>query len=489
MSDICKSFLDFDNVSDFNYTINFNWSNNKIKDENATLIYFLKERKKISFNESIYNDENELDELYVYITINNIHEEKFHFRNTNEEFYDGDRRIYPFSQLVIIITEYIKLCAQLYLCQKTFIERGYFSNAHRECFLKCDQPEAICEIDKCPLNLSRFDVKYPYIPAEECKIFISDFTVPDEESLSLLIKNDKENKDSNKEVQKAIRNLFFNRYNYLSENINNYQRLAKANIESYIEIQCNIIDTTPSEGSFLTTDKTFSKSNRNPWYEEKMFLKILASTSQYINNGITFSRVLIIDFDEFNKPIDLLTRLVPFYLINTILGIHIYIANYSKVLGKIQECDINFFIQSKIKNSGKLKLESSNILGIIDVKFPFIRIYENSIYKPLHIGYINYIENFLNRNILTRTLDVEKFNCLRISKELEKTIKDIIKSQLNDDIETHKIITKEIIKEILHENYLEFTEDEINSSKEEQYSVLDKSFSELDKHIRNVGKK
>jgi len=308
---------------------------------------------------------------------------------------------YPLSQIVPILFCYLAIFAEYYLARTTLIEKGDLSGFSIYC-LTCEHFKGEhCETCKNDVDRILYKQITPYLPAKNCKIFIEGFkiTKPALRRISEGLNED------NKKAYEAIHDLFFSTYKHIPESIIKYEKASNRNIRLYIDILCKIIDNhAPEEkSSLITTDATFLASDECTWFNDTDFIKILAHTKRGLNNNdnLTVSRVLIVDFSK-HEINQISERIIPFFILNHLLDIDVYVYNKMSLLKDIQECDLNFFIKSQVvKKDHRLRIGLSESLGIIDTKFPFIRILERQT-GPLHLGYISYIEDILNSRILLK---------------------------------------------------------------------------------------
>ncbi|MCX6238937.1 MAG: hypothetical protein NTY07_15470 [Bacteroidia bacterium] len=458
-------------VSDEKKTINsivFFWSDTKLRNDYRKLINYIKD--KLS-NISIYDfeikdlKEDNFKELNIVVaTIDDLNlsdsnkifwSEKIFiaFSNKSEKGevlkkdFDNEIVQYPLKQLFPILFAYLAIFAENYLAKTTLIEIGDLSGFDVECLI-CQNFKGIsCE--KCirDLDISIFKPIVPYLPAENCKIFIEGFRIT-KPSLPLISTKLKED---NKKAYEAIHDLFFSTYKHIPSSIRKYEIASNQNIKIYIDILCKIIDHLSMDevASIITTDSTFLKSDEYTWFNDKEFIRILAHTKRGLlnNSSLRVSRILVVDFNRYSLEY-ISKRIIPFYILNSILKIDIYVFDKSSLLKEIKDCDLNFFLKSRIiEINNKMRIGESEILGIIDTKFPFIRILERDS-GALHKGYISYIENILNERILLK----EPLNNFPVFKELKTNDCQIIIDETLGNWSNPRLFPKTFSQELLDIN-------------------------------------
>lgn len=337
--------------------------------------------------------------------------------------------IFPLDRLLDILNACLTVYVEKYLSKKTFIERGDLSGCFDGCFnCKSFLGFPCVPVPKTCIYKESNRPTSPFLPNPECKLFIKGFKIAES---GLFIDIDQ----CNLKIYDSIKNLFFEQFKFIPSKSESYKNCSNENYDAYVNILKEKIKLFESGSnlSLVTTDMSFLKTEGNPWFIADPLIEILSDTKKILtpkeenekeenekedsiaikneseNNII--SRVLIIDFNNINFGREkderinyIVRRLIPFYLLNRAIGINVYLTSLDRIHEQIQINDINFYFLSNYRiNEGlnnKLKLihlENSKSLGIIDTKFPFIRVFERNEKKPIHNGYITYIEESLNQ--------------------------------------------------------------------------------------------
>lgn len=446
------------------------------KNKLSFLLEFLKEKLKSISIELFDIDSNSVNKLsdfniFIYKSIDEANDLSSHDKVKMKPhlfFLDGvqensqkeDVIFYAIQNFVDIVNSNLLLVAERYLAKRTLIESGDLTGLVNNCFhcikfkgLICDD-QGTCRYTR----IARPKLK-PYLPTLECKIHITGF-----ELKNLSMPNTKDNITGfNKAIYDSINNLFFHPLrSIIPDNIKGYESASLTNTTEYIKIlQKSLSSIRQKNISFLTTDSTFLKYEDNAWKNPYM-LRILAVSWRKINGNkinLIVSRLFIIDFQSYELSF-IAKRFIPFFIINHILGIKVYVVSKKALLVEMQPSDLNFYIKSRLKviGNGNIDIVGSDSLGILDTKFPYIRIFEKSL-GPLHEGYITYVEKCLNNTVLSNEPINKSLYSLFEFKNLEEDIKKDLNNEIIEQITFSRDYYTELIN--LNESKLKIVENKL----------------------------
>lgn len=394
---------------------------------------------------------------YLNVVILSTEDKKKNFCNTIKEFYknnpDDGKKIFIFSgdkteiidnnfiqfekvNLIPVLEAYLTFFIEPFIAKGTLIEKDSLCDFDEDC-LSCSEFTGI-ERRKCRKwkNYERYGqcrrylrpperIIRPYFSDNDDNIFVKGF----------------EHTRQNRAARVAIGNLFFSRNRFDPDEVLQSILTYQENMKLYTDKLCEVLQTCQNIAtSFFTIDSIFlnhEESHCYTWFNDQNLIEILINSYKVIknpDNRIKISRLLVVDFDKFSNIDSIVEQLIIFYIVNHALGVELYICDKKYIQKDIQEYDLNFFLKSTFCQSTNT-IKNSEILGILDLKFPFIRVFLKERSK-LHEFYILCIEKVINAKVFE--IISKKQDCFHLNDELLE-FKKLIDNVTGEIFEYQKI--------------------------------------------------
>ncbi len=249
------------------------------------------------------------------------------------------------------------------------------------------------------------DILDPILPEKRNSLYINGFKT----EINVL----------NTNLRESVRDLYLCRHGISPISVKEYLKCSSKNLSYFVDkILCpKILELGLKEKEFIFTDYTIGSGVEKIWVNRAIFRKILLSTidvflqlkDEEFKKKFKFKRIFIFDFrDQFELSdfFDNDPSIKNIILLQLAMNIelHFYLAkNFNE---NFFEADRNFFL---IKDE---------VVGIIDVRFPYIRVYKYAQLEKrsglnsselIHDAYSNFLATTVSKLLESNKLNVNDF--------------------------------------------------------------------------------